>query len=405
MSSVPKNRSSFPTKANKPGVSSKRRALPRHPGGYLKAEKGAQDERALEDAYARGDHAAFIEAWTALDRIADARSDKSAKPSVVKPAQEPSQQDMSSTPAVEEVYWPEEKRELPPLDKPGVTGQYRWFREVKEFLGHKDPRDGTDIDWANVMRWPNGNICFPLPKKSKYMSASPGDVDEFVAQGGVIKTLLKYKFSKVSKNWTKLNGLPRIVYSQREDALFGQKYVDALRKRAKKDPKAQDDLDWFRYRALPMPYVPKEELACEAHSIRSNIPWDFEDRFLDSLGEEPILGDFIEEDYADDCCSDETFRPSIWVHDLVKPDFTQSLNRLFGQEVDERRLTKESLGKRPVPIGDDGNDAVVKYRWIKADERLRDAWKAFGPTWNGALAGIRRERQTARAQPLRKRPS
>ena len=152
---------------------------------------------------------------------------------------------------------------------------------------------------------------------------------------------------------------------------FGKKHSDKLRKRAERgDKEAQEDLDWFRYRALPKPYVPKKELASEAHSIKSNTPWDFEDRFIDSLGldedgykQEALLGDTFYETYDDDYCSDgETYKTSASTHDLVRPNYTQSLNRLFGQEVDERALTKESLQRR--------------------DRRLKKAWEAFSPTWN-----------------------
>jgi hypothetical protein len=123
---------------------------------------------------------------------------------------------------------------------------------------------------------------------------------------------------------------------------------------------------------LPKPYVPKQELACDPDSIRSNISWDFEDKFLDRLEQKHVLwGDTIQEDYADDGCADgETFKPSVWLHDLVRPDYTQSLNRAFGQEVDEARLTKEALKG--------------------ANKRLRKAWRDFEPTWTASLRAGRR---------------
>jgi hypothetical protein len=264
-----------------------------------------------------------------------------------------------------DIFWPEE--EILRSHKAGITGQYKWRRETKEYLGYKDQRQRKAIDWANLMRWPNGNICFPLRFKTRDVTSEEAKqyVADFVAQGGVINICppkqSKYVFSKV-----------------------GAKHADALRKRAYRgDKEAQEELAWFRHRALPKPYVPDQELACDAHSIRSNIPWDFEDGFIDRLGLKPLLGDTLQEDYHHDDCDDGPgYKPSYSEHDLVKPDYTQSLNRLFGREVDEGRLTKDGLEHSAKIMRCPGEAQTVKA-----------TWKAFSPTWNAALAGERRDRR------------
>lgn len=182
---------------------------------------------------------------------------------------------------------------------------------------------------------------------------------------GSITTLPKYEFSKhitkkpgkvVRNTWRRLNGLPRIVFSP-----AGAKYVDKHRKRASRgDKEAQAELEWFRHRALPRPYVPTGDRRCHPHSIRAPyFDWRFESRFLvRALAKrnehKELWGEAYFETYDDDnmgimserADGSRGYKPSASVHDLVRPGYTNSLDRLFGQETNHRRLNKETLQGR-----------------------------------------------------------
>jgi hypothetical protein len=312
-------------------------------------------------------------------------------------------------------YWTEENR----------PAKYKWSRETR---------------WSKEEPCPSQHPLFRFSWEAFFEAICLWRVDTWLEAGGQIKTLPRYEFSKRSKDRTKLDGSPRYVFDK-----WGENYNDALRQRAKRGVKlrkpmmvgglvvseekpsdiqlgrielglttkndvqqaikqeAQRDLDWFKYRALRQPFVPKQELAHDAHRRRSNNVWDYEDKaitkidaiakinqqkasipdyVLSHIGQFELLGDTFANDYDHDYCSDEEYSPSHSEHDLVRPDFTNSLNRLFGREVDEKELTKESLGKKYV-LADDEEGKT--YKQVKADKDLVKAWDAFGATFSKVL--------------------
>jgi len=154
---------------------------------------------------------------------------------------------------------------------------------------------------------------------------------------------------------------------------------------------AQHELDWWRYRALPKPYVPIRQLAHDPHSIRSNIPFDYEDRFLSNLEEcIPMWGDTFE-DVDHEFDEAERDSPSHDVFSLVAPDFTNELDRLFGQEVDEKKLLDDGLENAR------SRDAIHEYTEAERENlrkimgTVRKEWKDFGHAWWETISKLRKE--------------
>ncbi len=211
-------------------------------------------------------------------------------------------------------------------------------------------------------------------------------MNEYLAQGGEVTYcrayLRKYVFSteglahaeKLAKR-VKRGLAPSDVQAGR--IFLGLISKDEAKENSKKE--AQQELTWWRHRAMPKQYEPKGDKRCDPHSIRSNTS-DYEDRFLDRVGireegsEGELLDDVLTDEYGHDYMEFEEgntgHKPSVKVHALVAPDITNSLDRLFGQEM------------YPEEASLDGASAELTERWNaelelkrRKDKKEREAWR------------------------------
>jgi hypothetical protein len=226
-----------------------------------------------------------------------------------------------------------------------------------------------------------------------------GQIESYLAMGGTITGLpmtgRKYVFGQAAAKHSEVLR-KRAARGKRYDGILGNIIAgriflqlttkDEAQGKSKCD--AEEELAWLRQRALPKPYVPIEELAHHPHSIRSNTPWDFEDRFLGKLDLSRTQddcaitwGDTFFEIYDHDDMGiiselpqgPEGYKQSATVHRLVLPDYVQSLDRLFGREVDDKRLNADS------------------HRDCRTAKELRQVWKHYKVAWREILSELRKE--------------